>query len=122
MAYERGTPQRPLSRKARWTILFLLVLVSTALGTLAAASDAAAAWKEERLVIVAAWTFMGCLSVLIPLIRNDWYFVPLILVDLLVSRNIIILSMMHHVRSNQIIWTVNLLRFTGSRRIHSRLL
>jgi hypothetical protein len=78
MAYERGTPQGPLSRTARWTIFVLLALVSTALGTLAA-------WNDERIAGLIAWTFIGSLSVLFPLISNDWCFVPLILVDLLVS-------------------------------------
>lgn len=78
--YERGTPQGPLSRRARWTILVLLSVVSSGLASLAA-------WKEndskEIVIVTAISTLAGCLSVLVPLITNDWSFTPLVIVDVL---------------------------------------
>ena len=78
--YERGTPQGPLSRRARWTILVLLSVVSSGLASLAA-------WKENdgtsSVVVTAISTLAGSLSVLIPLVSNDWSFTPLVIIDVL---------------------------------------
>jgi len=73
-SYERGTPQGPLSRKARWTILVLLTLVVTFLATLAT-------WGNgEDIIRKIGSALIGCLCVLVPLVFNEWHIIPFFLV------------------------------------------